>query len=124
MSVRIINIFSYSSNRKYVLFSSFSIDRVISQFVDPRLMQLAYDWRARAAAGIAETNRAAGTVVSVGAGPGHPAVVVAWPAFVVVACAAVESFADIERSVEVGCHEGTVALVHPSRPLLRLEPVN
>lgn len=87
-------------------------------------MQLAYGWRARAAAGIAETNRAAGTAVSVGAGPGHLAVVVvAWPAFAVVACAAVESFAGIERSVEVGCHEGMVAPVRPYRPLLRLEPV-
>lgn len=88
-------------------------------------MQLAYGWQGRAAAGIAETNRAAGTAVSVGAGPGLPAaaVVVAWPAFAAVACAAVESFADIERSVEVGCHEGMVALVRPYPPLLRLEPV-
>lgn len=85
-------------------------------------MQLAYGWRARAAAGIAETNRAAGIAVSVGVGPGHPVVVVAWPAFAAVACAVVESFADIERSVEVGCHEGMVALAHPYRPLLRLEP--
>lgn len=79
-------------------------------------MQLAYGWRARAAAGIAETNRAAGIAVSVGAGPGHPAVVAAWPAFAVVAFAAVVSFADIERSVEVECHEGMAALVHPYRP--------
>lgn len=87
-------------------------------------MQLAYGWRARAAAGIAETNRAAGTAVSVGAGPGHPVVAVAWPAFVAVACVVVESFADTERSVEVECHAGKVALVHPYRPSLRLEPVN
>lgn len=84
-------------------------------------MQLAYGWRARAAAGIAETNRAAGTAVSVGVGPGHLAAAVAWPAFVAVACAAVESFAGIERSVGVGCHEGKVAPVRPYRPLLRSE---